>query len=347
MVARALCARRSRLAHATGGTRCLGGSIASGLVPTLATLPSTQSSQSSRALSRTSVLPQTQRSPVLLNALYQLTYVPSFTLEPRACLRPLEHRLLERLDAGPTTALARASQVLIFRVAGSEAAERDVEATLNKALEKQVLIVPTRAADGIEVIVLGGRLFVPSACFSKAVRTIGGSLEGPFAFTRSLTIARHHRRGDFTIVEASISSMKFLARLSETSFLQGIHNIFVVIPQFLVTGLTALLFAILEPQRSDDFSDAGFTSADGAIEDITTIQIDSTNLQRGLLRTERSTRHRSPSLIHNQDPSVTGVSSLTGPTTDNMTHSRLLSRGGEQVFGITTIKYISTSSRRW
>ena len=31
---------------------------------------------------------------------------------------------------------------------------------------------------------------------------------------------------------------------------QGIHNIFIVIPQFLVTGLTALLFAILEPQRS-------------------------------------------------------------------------------------------------
>ena len=95
------------------------GSIASGLLPTLATLPSTQSSQSSRALSRTSALSQTQRSPVLLNALNQLTYVPSFTLEPHACLRPLEHRLLEHLDAGPTTALARTSQVLIFRVAGS------------------------------------------------------------------------------------------------------------------------------------------------------------------------------------------------------------------------------------
>lgn len=95
------------------------GSIASSLLPALATLPSTQSSQSSRALSRVSALPQTLRSPVLLNALNQLTHAPSFTLEPRALLRPLEQRLLERLDAGPTTALARAAQVLILRVAGS------------------------------------------------------------------------------------------------------------------------------------------------------------------------------------------------------------------------------------
>ena len=202
------------------------GSIASGLLPALAKLPSTQSSQSSRALSRTAALPQTLRSPVLLNALDQLTHAPSFTLEPRAVLRPLEHRLLGRLDTGPTTALARAAQVLILRVGGSvgvsalsgalmfmqqvgevlgagmllgaavgfrwaigrwdkmrkmwkadwirvkEAAERDVEvitvsflsrdvvadvnalqATLDQALEKQVLIVPTRAADGIEGIV--------------------------------------------------------------------------------------------------------------------------------------------------------------------------------------------------
>lgn len=32
--------------------------------------------------------------------------------------------------------------------------------------------------------------------------------------------------------------------------LQGIHNIFVVIPQFLVTGLSAILFALLEPGHS-------------------------------------------------------------------------------------------------
>ena len=95
------------------------GTIASGLLPALATLPSTQASQSSRALSRTAALPQTLRSPVLLNALNQLTHAPSFTLEPRALLRPLEHRLLERLDAGPTAALARAAQVLILRIGGS------------------------------------------------------------------------------------------------------------------------------------------------------------------------------------------------------------------------------------
>ena len=95
------------------------GSIASGLLPALATLPSTQSIQSSRALSRTAALPQTLRSPVLLNALNQLTHAPSFALEPRALLRPLEHRLFERLDTGPTTALARAAQVLILRIGGS------------------------------------------------------------------------------------------------------------------------------------------------------------------------------------------------------------------------------------
>ena len=94
------------------------GSIASGLLPALATLPSTQSSLASRALSRVTALPPTLRSPVLLNALHQLTHAPSFALEPSALLRPLEDRLT-RLDAGPTMALARAAQVLILRVAGS------------------------------------------------------------------------------------------------------------------------------------------------------------------------------------------------------------------------------------
>ncbi len=202
------------------------GTIASGLLPALATLPNTQSSQSSRALSRTAALPQTLRSPVLLNALNQLTHAPSFALEPRALLQPLEHRLLDRLDAGPTTSLAHAAQLLILRVAGSvgvgavsgvlifmqqvgevpgagmllgaaagfrwaigrwdkmrkmwkadwarvkEAAERDVEvstlsrcilgvslmflpqAAIDQALEKQVLLVPTRGAEGIEGIVV-------------------------------------------------------------------------------------------------------------------------------------------------------------------------------------------------
>jgi hypothetical protein len=94
------------------------GSIVSGLLSVLATLPSTQSAQASRALSRTAALPPTLRSHVLLNALNQLTHAPSFPLDPRALLRPLEHRLT-RVDAGPTTALAHAAQVLILRVAGS------------------------------------------------------------------------------------------------------------------------------------------------------------------------------------------------------------------------------------
>ena len=34
-----------------------------------------------------------------------------------------------------------------------------------------------------------------------------------------------------------------------TSLNQGIHNIFIVIPQFLVTGFSAILFALLDPQK--------------------------------------------------------------------------------------------------
>lgn len=29
--------------------------------------------------------------------------------------------------------------------------------------------------------------------------------------------------------------------------IQGIHNVFIVIPQFLVTGLSAIIFAVLDP----------------------------------------------------------------------------------------------------
>lgn len=31
---------------------------------------------------------------------------------------------------------------------------------------------------------------------------------------------------------------------------QGIHNVFIVIPQFLVTGLASIIFALFEPNRS-------------------------------------------------------------------------------------------------
>ena len=207
------------------------GTIASALLPALAALPNTQSLQASRALSRTATaLPPALRSPVLENALNQLVHAPSFAVAPHMLLRPLESRIA-RLDAGTTSALARAAQVLLLRVAGSlgagvavgagvlaqgigeaagagllaaavgvrwaigrwdkarkmwradwvrvkEAAERDVEVisesrlfrsfgeslliwyvleymqdALDQALEKQVLIVPVRAAEGIESIV--------------------------------------------------------------------------------------------------------------------------------------------------------------------------------------------------
>ena len=94
------------------------GCIASGLLPALSFLPSTQTTLVTRTLSRTASLPQALRSQVLLNALNQLAHAPSFTVSPRALLAPLERRL-SRLDEGPTTALARSAQVLLLRVVGS------------------------------------------------------------------------------------------------------------------------------------------------------------------------------------------------------------------------------------
>ena len=96
------------------------GTIAHALLPALAALPNTQSLHASRALSiaRSALSTTTLRSPVLLNALSQLGHAPSFAVTPRALLRPLEHRIA-RLDAGTTSALARAAQVLLLRVAGS------------------------------------------------------------------------------------------------------------------------------------------------------------------------------------------------------------------------------------
>ncbi|KAH9046088.1 hypothetical protein EDB84DRAFT_742205 [Lactarius hengduanensis] len=98
------------------------GSIAGGLLPALAALPSTQSRLADSARERvTTALPPALRSRVLLNALEQRAHAPSFALEPRALLAPLERRFA-RLDAGPTAALARAAQVLLLRAAGSTGA---------------------------------------------------------------------------------------------------------------------------------------------------------------------------------------------------------------------------------
>jgi hypothetical protein len=104
------------------------GPISNALLPALAPLPNTQSTLASHARSRitatttttttTTTLPSALRSPLLQNALDQLTHAPSFAVVPRTLLRPLEHRIA-RLDAGTTSALARAAQVLLLRVAGS------------------------------------------------------------------------------------------------------------------------------------------------------------------------------------------------------------------------------------
>jgi solute carrier family 45 protein 1/2/4 len=42
----------------------------------------------------------------------------------------------------------------------------------------------------------------------------------------------------------------FLTRSISHSTKQGIHNIFAVIPQFLITGIAAIIFAIFEPNKS-------------------------------------------------------------------------------------------------
>jgi hypothetical protein len=94
------------------------GCITSGLLPALASLPSKQTTLLTSTLSRSAALPQSLRSHVLLNALNQLAHAPSFTVEPRALLVPLERRLA-RLDKGSTTVLAHGAQVLLLRVAGS------------------------------------------------------------------------------------------------------------------------------------------------------------------------------------------------------------------------------------
>ncbi|KAI9455427.1 hypothetical protein BJY52DRAFT_1121925 [Lactarius psammicola] len=95
------------------------GGIASGLLPALAALPSTQSRLADSARERVATaLPPALRSRVLLNALEQRAHAPTFAVEPSALLTPLERRLA-RLDAGPTALLARAAQVLVLRIAGS------------------------------------------------------------------------------------------------------------------------------------------------------------------------------------------------------------------------------------
>ncbi|KAF8260964.1 hypothetical protein EI94DRAFT_1810985 [Lactarius quietus] len=95
------------------------GNIAGGLLPALAALPSTQTRLADNARTCVaSALPAPLRSCVLLNALEQRAHAPSFALEPRALLAPLERRIA-RLDAGTTAALARGAQVLLLRVFGS------------------------------------------------------------------------------------------------------------------------------------------------------------------------------------------------------------------------------------
>jgi solute carrier family 45, member 1/2/4 len=42
----------------------------------------------------------------------------------------------------------------------------------------------------------------------------------------------------------------FLNHSISYSIKQGIHNIFAVIPQFLITGIAAIIFAIFEPNKS-------------------------------------------------------------------------------------------------
>jgi len=92
--------------------------IASALLPTLAVLPNMQSMQALRALSCTATaLPLALRSPILENALSQLVHPPSFAVVLHVLLHPLEGHIAW-LDAGMSSSLARATQVLLLRIAG-------------------------------------------------------------------------------------------------------------------------------------------------------------------------------------------------------------------------------------
>jgi len=93
--------------------------IASALLPTLAVLPNTQSVQALCALSHTAtVLPLALRSPILENVLSQLVHTPSFTVVLHVLLHVLESHITQ-LDAGTSSALVQATQVLLLRIAGS------------------------------------------------------------------------------------------------------------------------------------------------------------------------------------------------------------------------------------
>lgn len=67
-------------------------------------------------------------------------------------------------------------------------------------------------------------------------------------------MARHSARGTLSAKAGTImvrsSSLHHWPLTLIVFVLQGIHNIFIVIPQFLVTGLSSIIFAIFEPDKS-------------------------------------------------------------------------------------------------
>jgi len=61
----------------------------------------------------------------------------------------------------------------------------------------------------------------------------------------------HVEQGDTSVDEEELPPRKN-SIADKAGIILGIHNIFVVMPQFLVTGLSAILFAVLEPGRPSD-----------------------------------------------------------------------------------------------
>ena len=45
-------------------------------------------------------------------------------------------------------------------------------------------------------------------------------------------------------------SLIFVSVFSTSFFSQGIHNLFIVLPQFISSGITAIIFAIFDPSKS-------------------------------------------------------------------------------------------------
>ncbi|KAK7049408.1 hypothetical protein VNI00_006009 [Paramarasmius palmivorus] len=84
----------------------------------------------------------------------------------------------------------------------------------------------------------------------------------------AVLVGRDEERGD--AVEDTRSGESGGGLSAKAGIILGIHNIFIVVPQFLVTGLSSIIFAIFDPTKSVlHGSHPGNTSSSGSINNIT------------------------------------------------------------------------------